>query len=163
MFAKPKLDRIDVNILAQLQHNGRLSNVELANNVGLSPSPCLTRVRRLEEAGMIVSYNARLQLNKLLEHITVFTEVTLSDQRREDFIRFEAEIRKFELIQEVHMVSGGYDYLLKFVVKNVATYHELMERILDRNIGIAKYFSYIVIKTIYDRGATPLKALLPDE
>lgn len=162
MVGLPKLDRIDINILAQLQQNGRVSNVDLAEAVGLSPSPCLTRVRRLEEAGYIASYNARLSLAKLAEHITVFTEVTLQDHRREDFIKFEADIRRYEALQECHLVSGGYDYLLKFVTRSVATYQELMETILERNIGVEKYFSYIVIKTVYDRGAPSLKAVLND-
>ncbi|MGR9148137.1 Lrp/AsnC family transcriptional regulator [Rhizobium leguminosarum] len=162
MAGLPKLDRIDINILAQLQQNGRLTNVDLAEAVGLSSSPCLARVRRLEEAGYIASYNARLQLSKLVEHITVFTEVTLNDHRREDFIKFEADIRRYEALQEVHLVSGGYDYLLKFVIKNVARYQDLMESILDRNIGVEKYFSYIVIKTVFDRGAVSLKSLVND-
>jgi len=163
MTASPKLDRIDINILAHLQKNGRLANVELAEAIGLSPSPCLSRVRRLEEAGYIVSYNARLHLAKLAEHIIVFTEVTLNDHRREDFIKFEADIRRYEAIQECHLVSGGYDYLLKFVIKNVAKYQELMEAILDRNIGIEKYFSYIVIKTVFDKGPVPVKSLLGEK
>jgi len=163
MTASPKLDRIDINILAQLQKNGRLANVELAEAIGLSPSPCLSRVRRLEDAGYIVSYCARLHLSKLVEHITVFTEVTLNDHRREDFIKFEADIRRYEALQECHLVSGGYDYLLKFVIKNVARYQELMESILDRNIGVEKYFSYIVIKTVFDRGPVPLKSLMGEK
>lgn len=163
MAALPKLDRIDINILAQLQQNGRLSNVDLAGAVGLSPSPCLSRVRRLEEAGYIASYNARLSLSKLVEHITVFTEVTLNDHRREDFIKFEADIRRYDALQECHLVSGGYDYLLKFVIKSVAKYQELMESILDRNIGVEKYFSYIVIKTVFDRGNPALKSLVNDD
>lgn len=160
MAAAPKLDRIDINILAHLQQNARLTNVDLAEAVGLSPSPCLARLRRLEEAGYIVSYNARIQLTKLVDHIIVFTEVTLNDHRREDFIKFETEIRKYEALQECHLISGGYDYLLKFVSKNVATYQELMENILERNIGVEKYFSYIVIKTIADRGHVPVKYIV---
>jgi DNA-binding Lrp family transcriptional regulator len=162
MAGLPKLDRIDINILAQLQQNARLTNVDLAETVGLSASPCLARLRRLEDMGYIVSYNARLQLAKLSEHITVFTEVTLQDHRREDFIKFEAEIRRYDALQECHLVSGGYDYLLKFVTKSVVSYQEMMERILDRNIGVEKYFSYIVIKTILDRGGVPIKSLLPE-
>src|SRR6478609_988212 len=110
MAGAPRLDRIDINILAQLQQNARLTNVDLADAVGLSPSPCLARLRRLEEAGYVVSYNARLQLAKLIDHITVFTEVTLNDHRREDFIKFEVEIKRYEALQECHLVSGGYDY-----------------------------------------------------
>lgn len=160
MAGAPRLDRIDINILAQLQQNARLTNVDLADAVGLSPSPCLARLRRLEDAGYVVSYNARIQLSKLVDHITVFTEVTLNDHRREDFIKFEVEIRRYEALQECHLVSGGYDYLLKFVTKNVARYQELMEGILERNIGVEKYFSYIVIKTILDKGHVPVKYIL---
>jgi DNA-binding Lrp family transcriptional regulator len=160
MAGAPRLDRIDINILAQLQQNARLTNVDLAEAVGLSPSPCLARLRRLEEAGYVVSYNARIQLAKLVDHITVFTEVTLNDHRREDFIRFEVEIKRYEALQECHLVSGGYDYLLKFVIRNVAKYQELMEGILERNIGVEKYFSYIVIKTIIDKGHVPVKYIV---
>lgn len=162
MAGLPKLDRIDINILAQIQQNARLSNKDLADAVGLSASPCLARLRRLEDAGYVTTYNARLSLSKLVEHITVFTEVTLNDHRREDFIKFEAEIRRYDALQECHLVSGGYDYLLKFVIKSVAKYQELMETILDRNIGVEKYFSYIVIKTVFDRGVVPLKSLMKE-
>lgn len=164
MVGSPKLDRIDINILACLQKNSRISNVELAEAVGLTPSPCLARVKRLERAGYITSFNARLNLAKLTEHIIVFTEVTLNDhRRREDFIKFEAEIRKYDALEECHLVSGGYDYLLKFVSRNVHSYQEMMESILERNIGVEKYFSYIVIKTIIQRDSVPLKSLLRDE
>lgn len=160
MVGSPKLDRIDISILACLQQNSRISNVDLAEAVGLSPSPCLARVKRLEKAGYIASFNARLNLAKLVDHIVVFTEVTLHDHRREDFIKFELEIRKYDALQECHLVSGGYDYLLKFVSRSVAAYQEMMENILERNIGMEKYFSYVVIKTIVQRDAVPLKGLM---
>ena len=160
MAGLPKLDRIDINILAQLQQNSRLTNVDLAEAVGLSPSPCLSRVRRLEKAGYVMGYNARLNLVRLVDHITVFTEVTLQDHRREDFIKFESEIRRYDALVECHLISGGYDYLLKFVARSVSQYQEMMETILERNIGVEKYFSYIVIKSVIQRESVPLKALL---
>ena len=163
MTAEVKLDRIDINILAQLQNNGKLSNVKLADAVGLSPSPCLQRVRRLEKAGYITSYRAQLNLAKLGDYITVFTEITLNDHRREDFIKFEAEIRRYEAVQECHLVSGGYDYLVKFVARSVAHYQEIVENILERNIGVDKYFSYIVIKSILVKDTVALRAVLPSE
>ena len=83
-----KLDRIDLRILSQLQKRGRITNVELADAVGLSPSPCLIRVKRLEKAGYIIGYGAQIQLEKLGDVQIVFTEVTLADHRREDFIKF---------------------------------------------------------------------------
>ena len=87
-----KLDRIDINILAHLQRNGRVTNVDLADAVSLSPSPCLLRVKRLEKAGYITGYNAHIDIAKLGETVVVFTQVTLSDHHREDFAKFEAGI-----------------------------------------------------------------------
>lgn len=153
----PKLDRIDLRILTHLQKHGRVTNVELADAVGLSASPCLVRVRRLEKAGYIIGYGAHIQMQKLGDVQLIFTEVTLSDHRASDFARFEGAIRKVDEIVECHLVSGGYDYLLKFVTGNVAQYQEIVERLLDLGIGIEKYFSYVVIKTIFIKQHYPLE------
>ena len=155
-----KIDRIDLRILAQLQKNGRVTNVDLADAVGLSPSPCLIRVKRLEKAGYIVGYGAQLKLDKLAEMLTVFTEVTLADHRREDFVRFELAIREIDEILECHLVSGGYDYLLKFVTRGVNHYQSIVEGLLERNIGIEKYFSYIVIKSPFIKPHYPIERLV---
>jgi DNA-binding Lrp family transcriptional regulator len=163
MGAAPKLDRIDINILVQLQGVGRMTNVDLADAVGLSPSPCLQRVKRLESAGYIVGYGARLNLAKLTESVTVFTEVTLADHRRADFVKFEASIRGVEEVLECHLVSGGYDYLLRFLCRSITRYQEVMESLLERNIGIEKYFSYIVIKSPIMKQALPIKKLIEQE
>jgi DNA-binding Lrp family transcriptional regulator len=160
MGATPKLDRIDINILVQLQAVGRMTNVDLAGAVGLSPSPCLQRVKRLESAGYIAGYGARLNLAKLTESVTVFTEVTLADHRRADFVKFEANILGVEEVLECHLVSGGYDYLLRFLCRSITHYQELMESLLERNIGIEKYFSYIVIKSPIMKNALPIKKLI---
>jgi DNA-binding Lrp family transcriptional regulator len=154
-----KLDRIDLNILAQLQRNGRMSNVDLAEAVGLSPSPCLQRTKRLESAGYIVGYGAQLNLAKLGEVVMVFTEVTLNDHRRTDFARFEAAVSGIDEIVECHLVSGGYDYLLKFVTRGVSHYQAVIEAMLDRSLGIEKYFSYIVIKSPVVKMGHPLGTL----
>ncbi|MEZ5498445.1 MAG: winged helix-turn-helix transcriptional regulator [Steroidobacteraceae bacterium] len=154
-----KLDRTDINILAQLQQNGRITNIDLAHAVALSPSPCLLRVKRLEEAGYITSYNARIDLAKLGETVTVFTEVTLSDHHREDFMKFEGAIRLIDEVIECHLVSGGYDYLLKFLTRGVSHYQQVIEGILGLNIGVAKYFSYIVIKSPIQKLHYPLAKL----
>ena len=159
MVPGPKLDRIDLNILATLQKSGRITNVELADAVGLSPSPCLTRVKRLENAGYITGYSAQIAMRKLGEYLTVFTEVTLSEHRRGDFSRFEARIAKLDEIVECHLVSGGFDYMLKFYVQSVSHYQEVIEKLLERNIGISKYFSYIVIKSPISRNYAPVKVL----
>lgn len=159
MTAAAKLDRIDLKILAELQRNGRVTNVDLADIVGLSPSPCLTRVKRLEQAGYIAGYGAQLQLRKLGNVQLVFTEMTLSDHRHDDFARFEAAIRNIPEIVECHLVSGGYDYLLKFVTNGVSHYQSVVESMLQRNIGIEKYFSYIVIKSPFVKSHYPIERL----
>jgi DNA-binding Lrp family transcriptional regulator len=163
MGAAPKLDRIDINILVQLQADGRMTNVDLADAVGLSPSPCLQRVKRLEAAGYITGYGARLNLAKLTESVLVFTEVTLADHRRADFVKFEASIRGVDEVLECHLVSGGYDYLLRFLCRSITHYQESMESLLERNIGIEKYFSYIVIKSPIMKHALPIKKLIGHE
>jgi DNA-binding Lrp family transcriptional regulator len=153
----PRLDRIDVRILSHLQKFGRVTNVGLAEAVGLSASPCLVRVRRLEKAGYISGYGAHIRVEKLGDVQLIFTEVTLHDHRAADFVRFEGAIRKVDEIIECHLVSGGYDYLLKFVTTNVAHYQAIIERLLGLDIGIEKYFSYVVIKTVFAKQFYPLE------
>jgi DNA-binding Lrp family transcriptional regulator len=159
MATSTKLDRIDLKILAELQKNGRITNVDLADAVGLSPSPCLTRVKRLESSGYITGYGAQLHLRKLGDVLLIFTEVTLSDHRTDDFSRFEAAIRNVPEVIECHLVSGGYDYLLKFITSGVNHYQQVIEALLDRNVGIEKYFSYIVIKSPFVKHHYPLDRL----
>jgi DNA-binding Lrp family transcriptional regulator len=155
-----KLDRIDLNILVQLQLDGRMTNAHLADAVGLSASPCLQRVKRLESVGYITGYGAQVNLSKLTESITVFTEITLIDHRKEDFVKFEANMRNVEELMECHLISGGYDYLLRFVCRSISHYQERMENLLERNVGIEKYFSYIVLKSPIVKSALPLRRLV---
>jgi DNA-binding Lrp family transcriptional regulator len=154
-----KLDRIDVRILSHLQRNGRITNVDLADAVGLSPSPCLIRVKRLEKAGFIIGYGAQLQLEKMGTMQLVFTQVTLADHRREDFAKFEAAVRGIDEIVECHLVSGGFDYLLKFVTRSVVHYQSIVENVLEQNVNIEKYFSYIVIKSPFVKSHYPIEKL----
>lgn len=159
----PKLDRIDLKILSKLQQSGRITNVELADAVGLSPSPCLTRVKRLEKAGYITGYGAFINMRKLGEYLTVFTEVTLSEHRQGDFSRFEARIAKLDEIVECHLVSGGYDYLLKFVARGVSHYQSVIEGMLENDFGIEKYFSYVVIKSPFIKHHAPIQDLFGNQ
>jgi DNA-binding Lrp family transcriptional regulator len=160
MRGTPKLDRIDVNILAQLQRHGRMSNVDLAEAVALSPSPCLQRVKRLEAAGYIAGYGAHISLAKLGATVTVFTQVTLAGHRLADFVRFESSLRNVDEVIECHLVSGGYDYLIKFVTKSISHYQSAIEELLKRDVGISQYFSFIVIRSPLIRLEYPLKSLL---
>jgi DNA-binding Lrp family transcriptional regulator len=163
MLNQPKLDRIDIRILAELEKNGRISNAQLAAIVGLSPSPCLNRVKRLEDAGYISGYSAKINLAKLGPIQIIFNAVTLGDHRLNDFTRFERGIREYKELMECHLVSGGFDYLLKFVVRDIQHYQAMMEEILRKNIGISKYFSYIVIKSPVAEMQPSVRLHLPAE
>ena len=156
MRTSPKLDRIDFKILAHLQRAGRCSNVDLADQVGLTPSPCLGRVKRLEECGFIESYGARLALAKLGPHVVVFTEITLMEHRKDDFVRFERAARGVPEIMDCYNVAGGYDYLLRVVARSVSHYHDVMEGILKMDVGLDKYFSYFVLRVPFTKNAYPL-------
>src|SRR3982751_5125282 len=103
------LDRFDLKILVRLQHEGRCSNVDLAESVGLSPSPCLLRTKRLQEVGLIRGYGAHIALEKLGDYVVVFSEITISSHRPHDFRKFEEGAAKYEEIVECYNVSGGYD------------------------------------------------------
>ncbi|CAN7765611.1 Lrp/AsnC family transcriptional regulator [Caballeronia sp. LjRoot29] len=153
------LDRLDLRILIELQKRGRITNVQLADAVGLSASPCLTRVKRLEKAGFIAGYGALIQIAKLGEFQVVFTKITLADHRLEDFVRFVDAVRGVDEIMECHHATGGYDYLLKFVTRNVSHYQSVMEGLLERDIGIEKYFSYVIINSPIGMTHYPLESL----
>src|SRR3546814_16451202 len=96
MIHAPKLDRIDINILAELQRSGRITNADLADRVGLSPSPCLARTKRLEAAGYISGYSAIINLGKIGGSQIIFTSVTLGDHRRAAFMKFEQRIQNYD-------------------------------------------------------------------
>lgn len=159
MDNRHKLDRIDVKILSELQKNGRITNVELADLVNLSPSPCLMRVKKLQQAGYILGYSAMINVAKLGETLTVFTEVTLKNHRQIDFARFQQAVERIESCVECHLVSGGYDYLLKFVTGGIGDYQSIMEGLIDRDTGIDKYFSFVVIKSPFVKSQIPLNSL----
>ncbi|MGO7419937.1 Lrp/AsnC family transcriptional regulator [Rhizobium ruizarguesonis] len=156
-----KLDRIDVKILYELQKNGRVTNVELAELVNLSPSPCLMRVKKLQSEGYIEGYSAQINVSKLGQTLTVFTEITLKTHREIAFARFLAAIEKVDQVIECHLVSGGYDYLLKFVTAGIDEYQTIMERLTDMDVGIDKYFSFVVLKSPIIKAHMPLTTLFP--
>jgi DNA-binding Lrp family transcriptional regulator len=157
-----KLDRIDLKILSELQANGRITNVELAELVNLSPSPCLMRIKKLQQAGYIAGYSAQINGARLGETLTVFTEVTLKNHRQMDFVRFQQAVEKIDSCMECHLVSGGYDYLLKFVTAGISDYQNIMEALIDRDVGIDKYFSFVVIKSPFVKTRLPLTRLFAD-
>jgi DNA-binding Lrp family transcriptional regulator len=154
-----KLDKIDIKILSELQKNGRITNVELAELVHLSPSPCLMRVKKLQTEGFITGYSAQVDVSRLGQTLTVFTEVTLKNHRHGDFARFLATVEKIDSVIECHLVSGGYDYLMKFVTAGISEYQTIMERLLEMDIGIDKYFSFVVLKSPIVKSHLPLDVI----
>ena len=153
------LDWIDIKILTHLQKAARCSNVDLADAVGLSPSPCLVRVKRLGDLGFIRGYNANIALDMIGDFVIVFSEITISNHRPSDFGRFEKAIDKYEEIIECHNVSGGYDYLLKIVTRSVSQFQGLMEELLEKDIGIEKFSSRIVLRKPIDKREYPIKII----
>src|SRR5215217_5885286 len=154
-----KLDKIDIKILSELQKNGRISNVELADRVHLSPSPCLMRVKKLQAEGFITGYSAQIDVSRLGQTLTVFTEITLRNHRQNDFARFLSTIEKIDSVVECHLVSGGYDYLVKFVTPGITEYQMIMERLVEMDIGIDKFFSFVVLKSPIVKVHLPLDAI----
>jgi DNA-binding Lrp family transcriptional regulator len=155
-----RLDRLDLKILATLQTTGRISNLELAETVGLSATPCMQRVRRLEAAGYIRGYDAQLDIDRICSNIVVFTEITLRNHRREDFLRFERGIQEIPQILNCFLVTGGYDYLAQFIARDIHDYQTVVEDLLDRDLGVEKYFSYVTIKQVKRGTGYPLADLV---
>ncbi|OZB43507.1 MAG: leucine-responsive transcriptional regulator [Alishewanella sp. 34-51-39] len=143
-----KLDRIDRKILVELQKDGRLANVELARRVELSPTPCLERVRKLEAEGFILGYNAQVDPHKVGAALLVFVEITLSKTSPEDFDEFSKAVQKLTEIQECHLVSGSFDFLLKTRVANMAAYRELLGETLLRLPSVRESRTYVVMEEV---------------
>lgn len=143
---RQKISRIDRKILSTLQTDGRERNNVVADRVGLSPSACLQHVRKLEEQGIIRSYNADVDFGRLSGRVTVFTRITLKDHRIETFKNFEEKIAACPFAIEMFLVSGGFDYLVRFEVLDIEHYQGIFEEILEADIGVREYFSYISIR-----------------
>jgi Lrp/AsnC family transcriptional regulator of ectoine degradation len=153
-----KLDERDLRILAILQQEGRITKTELAERVNLSPTPCWSRLKRLEKMGLIEGYRAKIAL-KRFGLTMVFMEAELESHRAADFARFEAEIRRIPEITGCWSVGGGIDYLIQLMVRDVDTYQRLVDRMLEMGIGLKRYYTYIVTKAIKEDAPAPLEKL----
>ncbi|TYR29815.1 Lrp/AsnC family transcriptional regulator [Mesorhizobium microcysteis] len=156
-----KLDPIDLRILDAIQRDGRITKLALAERVGLSPTPCWMRLRRLEKAGIISGYHARVEPRLVAPIATVLMEVTLASHRQADFDRFERAVRASPEVVACWSVGGGIDYMLKVVARDIDAYQRFVDALLEREIGIDRYFTYIVTRTVKDEPALPMDALLP--
>ncbi|RWL19389.1 MULTISPECIES: Lrp/AsnC family transcriptional regulator [Mesorhizobium] len=160
-MAAPKLDQIDLKILDAVQRDGRITKLALADKVGLSPTPCWMRLRKLEKAGIVAGYHAKVAMRAVAPVATVLMEVTLASHRQADFDRFERVIRDVPEIVACWSVGGGVDYLLKVMARDIDAYQRLVDVLLEREIGIDRYFTYIVTKTVKEEMTLPVADLLP--
>ena len=157
-----KLDRYDIAILDVLQENGRISKRELADRIGLSVSPCWVRMRKLEEAGYILGYNARIDFGRIARFCYVTTLVALETHQSDDFRRFEKAVSNIPQIVHCEAVVGEIDYILKLVTVDIDHYQRLIERLLEQDIGIKVYFSHVRCKAVKDDSSKMLDVLLAE-
>ncbi|MDM0044157.1 winged helix-turn-helix transcriptional regulator [Variovorax dokdonensis] len=143
-----ELDRIDRKILDILQAEGRISNTELAQRVGLSMSPCSERVRRLERNGVITGYHARLDPEALGQPLLVFVEITLSSKSADVFDKVRNELMLMPEVQECHLVSGSFDYLVKARLAGMDEYRNLLGAMLKKLPVPAQSQSYVVMESV---------------
>lgn len=142
------LDKLDRHILDLLQRDGRMSMTDLAEAVGLTVTPCIERVRRLERDGVITGYHARVSPNALDAGLLVFVEISMSSKSDRTFDDFRREILCIPQVQECHLVSGDFDYLVKARIKEISQYRSLLGDILLRLPGVTQTKSCVVMEEV---------------
>ena len=157
-----EIDKIDRNILNELQRDGRISNVELSKRIGLSPTPCLERLRRLERQGYILGYTAVLNPQMLDASLLVFVEVTLIRSTSDIFEKFSAAVNDLDEIQECHLVSGDFDYLLKTRVPDMKAYRRLLGETLLVLPNVGDTRTYVVMEELKQTNNLTIKYLEND-
>jgi len=145
-MASVKLDRIDQKILQILQHQGRITNQKLADQVSLSPSSCLQRVRRLETSGVIESYHARVNLTRVARHIICIATVSLRNHTQDEFTAFEALVEAIPEVVECFTVSGESDFLMRIICPDMNRYVEINDQLVASNSYQVTINSYVVMK-----------------
>jgi DNA-binding Lrp family transcriptional regulator len=158
-MAGSKLDPIDRQILAELQADGRMTNVELASRVGISAPPCLRRVRTLEESGYIRGYHADVDARELGFEVAVFAMVRLRSQAEVDLSAFEALCRSWSLVRECHMLNGEIDFILKCVAPDLSTFQRFLTDKLTSAENVASVKTSLVIRCAKDEPGLPFDVL----
>ncbi|MGH1445743.1 MAG: Lrp/AsnC family transcriptional regulator [Cognatishimia sp.] len=154
-----RLDPIDRKILAELQADGRMTNVELAKRVGISAPPCLRRVRTLEEAGYIRGYHADVDSRELGFEVQVFAMVGLVSQAESDLSAFEDRCREWSLVRECHMLNGEVDFILKCVAPDLSTFQGFLTNDLLKADNVASVKTSLVIRDAKDEPGVPFDVL----
>jgi DNA-binding Lrp family transcriptional regulator len=158
-MAVSKLDEIDRKILAELQADGRMTNVELAKRVGISAPPCLRRVRTLEESGYILGYHADVEARALGFEVQVFAMVGLQSQAEADLEAFEAKCRNWPLVRECHMLNGEVDFVLKCVAPDLSSFQRFLTGELTSADNVASVKTSLVIRGSKDEPGVPFDVL----
>ena len=158
-MAISKLDEIDRKILAELQADGRMTNVELAKRVGISAPPCLRRVRTLEESGYILGYHAEVEARALGFEVQVFAMVGLQSQAEADLEAFEAKCRNWPLVRECHMLNGEVDFVLKCVAPDLSSFQRILTGELTSADNVASVKTSLVIRGSKDEPGVPFDVL----
>lgn len=160
---KASLDAKDFNILRELQRNSNLTNAELASRVRLSPSPCLARVRSLQEQGVITRYVALLDAQKVGLSVSVFIQVSLEKQVESALENFEAAMNRYSEVMECYLMTGDSDYLIRVVVEDVQALQRFIVQNLTKIRGVANIRSSFTLKQVKYSTALPLRATLRNE
>ena len=158
-MAKRQIDAIDIQILSDLQKNGRMSNVQLAENADISAPPCLRRVRALEDAGYIESYHARLSPEKLGFSISGFAFVSLKEQADKDLSSFEDFIKTVPNVREMYTLTGAYDFLLRIVAKDWEEFHKLVMEGITSYENVSSVKSSLMLRNGKNEPLVPLEML----
>ena len=159
MMPSSKLDPIDRKILAELQADGRMTNVELSSRVGISAPPCLRRVRALEEAGLINGYHADVEARELGFEVQVFAMVSLKSQAEADLVAFEEMVRRLPLVRECHMLNGEIDFILKCVAPDLSSFQSFLTGQLTAAENVASVKTSLVIRCAKDEPGVPFDVL----
>ena len=154
-----KLDEIDRMILAELQADGRMTNVELAKRVGISAPPCLRRVRTLEEQGYILGYHADVNARELGFEVQVFAMVGLVSQAEADLSKFEKRCQEWPLVRECHMLNGEVDFILKCVAPDLRSFQRFLTEELTSADNVASVKTSLVIRGAKDDPGVPFEVL----
>ena len=155
-MSRGRLDAIDRRILANLQDDGRMTNVEIAKNAGITAPPCLRRVRALEEAGVIRGYHADIEPSAVGYDITVFAMVSLKSQAEADLQQFERRVETMSLVRECYMLNGEIDFVLKIVAPNLQTFQSFLTSQLTAAPNVASVKTSLVIRTAKRLPGVPL-------
>jgi Lrp/AsnC family transcriptional regulator of ectoine degradation len=158
-MSRHPLDDRDLQILAVLSREGRISKTELARRVNLSATPAWERMKRLEDAGLIRGYHADVALAQIAAYVVVFVMVELESHRPETFQVFERAIDRHEEIIAVWAIGGGFDYLMQVVARDIDAYQRLIDALLAERLGVRRYFTYVVTKDV-KAAPPPLAALV---